>query len=197
MTVFSTRSYRSMIRSFRLFLTLMFCFALNTMAVAESEIRYAEIVLTEEGYVVNADIDLKLNARLIEVVNRGVPLHFIAEFQIEQPRWYWLNRDVVERTIEYRLVYHTITRSYRLSIGTLHRSFDTIDEAIRTMSRIRNWKVASPDALQAGVSYNAALRFRHDTAMLPKPFQVTAIGSRDWNLATDWMTWTFLAGAIR
>lgn len=175
----------------------MFSFMLNPAVHADPEIKYAEIVHTREGYVVNADIDLALNSRLVEAVNRGVALHFVAEFQIEQPRWYWFNRVAVERTIEYRLVYHTITRSYRLSIGTLHRSFETIDEAVRTMSRIRNWVVAPPDALQTGVSYNAALRFRHDTSMLPKPFQVTAIGSRDWNLATEWMNWTFLAGAIR
>lgn len=186
-----------MIKLLRILSGLVFCFMLNMPAQAEPRIKYAEIMLTEEGYVVNADIEFALNSRLVDAVNRGVPLHFIAEFAIEQPRWYWLDRVIVGRTIEYRLVYHTITRSYRLSIGALHRSFDTIDEAVRTMSRIRNWKVSTPDALQAGVSYNAALRFRHDTSMLPKPFQVTAIGSRDWNLATDWMTWTFLAGAIR
>lgn len=186
-----------MTRALRLLLLLMFGFMLNPGVHAEPEIKYAEIVLTQEGYVVNADIDLALNSRLVEAVSRGVALHFVAEFQIEQPRWYWFNRVAVGRTIEYRLVYHTITRSYRLSVGALHRSFETIDEAVRTMSRIRNWVVAAPDTLQSGVSYNAALRFRHDTSMLPKPFQVTAIGSRDWNLATEWMNWTFLAGAIR
>lgn len=186
-----------MFRTLHLILALGLCLVLTGPAHADPEIKYAEIVLTQEGYVVNAEIDLALNPRLMEAVSRGVALHFVVEFEIEQPRWYWLDKVVVGRTIEYRLVYHTITRSYRLSIGTLHRSFETIDEAVRTMSRIRNWVVAAPDALQSGVSYNAALRFRHDTSMLPKPFQVTAIGSRDWNLATDWMTWTFLAGAIR
>lgn len=181
----------------RVLTALLLCITLTPGVKAEPAIRYAEIVLTEEGYVVNADIDLSLNSRLIEAVTRGVALHFAAEFLIDQPRWYWFNRSVVERRIEYRLVYHTITRSYRLSIGSLHRSFDTIDEAVRTMSRIRNWNVSAANALQPGLSYNAALRFRHDTSMLPKPFQVTAIGSRDWNLATEWMTWTFLAGAVR
>lgn len=186
-----------MIKLLRIFLVGFICFAFSPWALADSRIQYAEIVLTEEGYVINADINLALNPRLIDAVNRGVALHFATEFQIVKPRWYWLNQSVVERRLEYRLVYHTITRSYRLSIGSLHRSFDTIDEAIRTMSRIRNWKVSESNTLQPGDSYNAALRFRHDTSMLPKPFQVTAIGSRDWSLTTEWMTWTFLAGAIR
>lgn len=164
---------------------------------AEPEIRYAEIVLREDGYVVNADIQLELNPRLVEAVNRGVALHFAAELSIGQPRWYWLDESIAERRLEYRLSYHPITRSYRLSIGNLHRSFDTIDEAVRSMLRIRHWQIVPTERLQAGVSYNAALRFLHDTSLLPKPFQVTAIGSRDWNLATDWTRWTFLAGEIR
>jgi hypothetical protein len=31
---------------------------------------------------------------------------------------------------------------------------------------------------------------RLDTAQLPKPFQVNAIASRDWSLASDWHRWT-------
>lgn len=165
--------------------------------LADGTIRYAEIVRGEDGYVVNADIALELNPRLEDAIARGVSLHFVAEFQIVRGRWYWFDDVVVERSLNYRLSYHAITRTYRLSIGNLHQSFDNLDAAVRTMQRIRNWHIVDANVLQSGVSYNAALRFRHDTRMLPRPFQVTAIGSRDWNLATDWMRWTFLAGTTR
>jgi hypothetical protein len=62
------------------------------------------------------------------------------------------------------------------------------------MQRVRNWLVAEPGVLEAGVSHEVALRFRLDTSQLPKPFQVTAIGSSDWNLGTEWARWTFLPG---
>lgn len=167
------------------------------VALADSAVRYADIVATEDGYVVNADIDLALNPRLVDALSRGVSLHFNADFQVARGRWYWLDKVVVERTLNYRLSYHAITRTYRLSIGTLHQSFDTLEIALRTMQRIRNWHIVDLDGLQSGVSYNAALRMRHDTSMLPRPFQVTTFGSRDWNLGTDWMRWTFLAGSPR
>lgn len=166
-------------------------------ATAAGEVRYVEIVRGEDGYVVNADIDFELNPRLIDAVSRGVSLHFTAEFVIERPRWYWLDEVVVERSLHYRLSYHAITRTYRLSIGSLHQSFDTLDAALRTMQRIRNWHIIAADGLEPGVSYNAALRLKHDTSMLPRPFQVTALGNRDWNLGTDWTRWTFLAGTPR
>lgn len=157
-------------------------------------LRQAEITLREEGYVVNADIDFALNPRLTDAVNRGVSLYFVTEFLVERPRWYWFDEVVIERRLNYRISYHAITRSYRLSLGSFHQSFDTLDGAVRTMQRVRNWQVAERSALADGESYEASLRFRLDTAQLPKPFQVTAIGSRDWNLSTEWMNWTFLAG---
>ncbi|THF62026.1 DUF4390 domain-containing protein [Pseudothauera rhizosphaerae] len=175
---------------------LLLAFWLPLPAAAdEAVLRQSEIVLREEGYVVNADIDFELNPRLTDAINRGVSLYFVTEFVIERPRWYWFDEVVVERRLNYRIAYHAITRSYRLSLGSFHQSFDTLEGAVRTIQRVRNWQVAERDTLGGGQSYNAALRFRLDTSQLPKPFQVTAIGSRDWRLDTDWMTWTFLAGA--
>lgn len=162
---------------------------------AESVIRSAEIVPGDGGYVLNADIAIDLNPRLIDVVTRGVSLYFTTEVLIERPRWYWLNETVARRSLDYRLYYHAITRSFRLSVGNLHQNFDELDEALRTMQRVRNWLVAETGALEAGVSHEVALRFRLDTSQLPKPFQVTAIGSSDWNLGTEWIRWTFLPGA--
>lgn len=165
------------------------------LAQAESAIRSAEIVPGDGGYVLNADIEIELNPRLIDAVTRGVSLYFTTEVVIERPRWYWLNETVARRSLDYRLYYHAITRSYRLSVGTLHQNFDELEEALHTMQRVRNWLVAETEVIQAGVSHEVSLRFRLDTSQLPKPFQVTAIGSSDWNVETDWMNWTFLPGA--
>ena len=162
-------------------------------AWAENQIRDAEILSTEEGYVVNADIDLSLNNRLEDALRRGVSLYFLLECEISRPRWYWFDEEVVSHSIAYRLSYQAITRAYRLSIGSLHQNFDSLEAAFRTMLRVRNWSVAERGELRPGLSYNVALRLALDTSQLPKPFQVTALGSRDWNLATDWMRWTFLA----
>ncbi len=178
-------------------LSLPLLLSVRAARASSASIRYAEIVSAYDGYVVNADIEMELNPRLIDALLRGVSLHFVAEFVIELPRWYWFNASIVERTLAYRLSYHAITRNYRLSIGTLHQNFETLEAALNTMLRIRNWRIVEPGRLQDGVSYNAALRFRHDLSMLPKPFQVTAFGSSDWSLSTDWMNWTFLAGAVR
>lgn len=194
-TPFSASVADRLLRCLSLSLCLLLA-AAPARADGEASIRDAEIVVDDAGaYVLNADIELELNPRLVDAVMRGVALYFVAELVVEQPRWYWLNRVVVDRTLNYRVSYQAITRSYRLSIGSLHQNFDSLDNVLRTMRRIRNWQVAEPAELRAGVSHEVALRFRLDTAQLPKPFQVTAIGSRDWNVGTDWTRWTFLPGA--
>ncbi|MBL8431078.1 MAG: DUF4390 domain-containing protein, partial [Dechloromonas sp.] len=32
-------------------------------------------------------------------------------------------------------------------------------------------------------------RMRLDINQLPRPFQISAIGNRDWNLASEWKVW--------
>jgi len=197
MTVSFTRFLSSVLRHVRRRLLAVLLAVSSLSVLADGSISYAEIVPSEEGYVVNADIDLELNQRLADAVSRGVSLYFTADFVLERDRWYWLDEVVAERSLNFRLSYHAISRSYRLSIGNFHQSFDTLDAAIRTMLRIRSWQIVPVNELDPGTSYSAALRFQLDTSLLPKPFQVTAIGSRDWNLGTDWLQWTFLAGGAR
>ncbi len=169
--------------------------AAAALAAGQAVISHAEVVPDGEAYVLNADIDFELNPRLADVVERGVSLYFVTELTIERPRWYWFDAVVAEQALSYRLYYHAITRSYRLSIGSLHQNFDTLEAAVRTMQRVRNWQISDAAPLQPGISHEVALRFRLDTSQLPKPFQVTAIGSRDWDLDSGWLQWTFLPGA--
>lgn len=198
MTVSTTRSLANAARRLRAGIVAgLLCMLLPCAALADGRIGYAEIVPSDEGYVVNADIDLELNPRLVEAVNRGVSLYFTAQFLVQRERWYWLDEVVVDRSLNFRLAYNAITRSYRLSVGNFHQSFETLEAAVRTMQRIRHWQIAPLADLKSGTSYNVALRFQFDTSLLPKPFQVTAIGSRDWNIGTDWQRWTFLAGAAQ
>lgn len=191
MTAFTTRCSGRVFDCLRV-LTLAIVFVcLPEAAHADAKVRSAAMIASDEGYVVNADFQLRLNPRLVDALQRGVSLHFSVELTVEQPRWYWFDSTVVESSLQYRLVYHAVTRSYRLSFGGLHRTFDTLDAALLTMTRVRNWYVMPYDAITEGSEYRASLRLRHQTEMLPKLLVVTATGGREWNLATPWVRWTF------
>ncbi|PKO56384.1 MAG: DUF4390 domain-containing protein, partial [Betaproteobacteria bacterium HGW-Betaproteobacteria-19] len=141
----------------RRLLLLLALTSFSAFAADESRITHAEIVPGDGGYVLNADIELDLNPRLTDAIIRGVALHFVAELVIERPRWYWFNEVVVERELNYRISYHAITRSYRLTIGSLHQNFESLDAVLRTMQRIRNWQIAGADELAPGVSHEVSL----------------------------------------
>lgn len=189
---------------------------------AEIEVGNPQIVAVDDGYAVSADFNFEFNSRLEEAVTRGVVLYFVAEFELTKPRWYWFDEKLLTRSQTYRLSYHALTRQYRLSTGALHQSYATLGEALRMLSRLRNWVVIEKEAVKsadkvvdkaadkpaaekapekpadktekpqfrAGETYQAAVRLRLDINQLPKPFQIAALGNKDWALASDWKTWT-------
>lgn len=162
----------------------------GTLRAAEIDLRDIRLTASDEGSVVlSADLAFDISPRLEEAVGKGLTLHFVAEFELSRPRWYWFDEKVVQVSQTWRLTYHALTRQYRLSTGALHQSFPSLDEALRMLSRIRKWTIAERDRLVAGETLDAALRVRLDTSQLPKPFQVEALSNKDWILASDWKRW--------
>ena len=59
------------------------------------------------------------------------------------------------------------------------------------LRRLRNWLIVERTefALEPG-QYQAALRLRLDVTQLPRPFQISALGNKDWSLSSDWKNWS-------
>jgi uncharacterized protein DUF4390 len=154
-------------------------------------VRFAELRADEEAYVLNAEFEVSINSTLEEALQRGVPLYFVQEFELTRRRWYWLDEKVVSMTTQYRVAFNALTRQYRLSSGLLAQTLDSLEEVERVLARITSRPVARRDQLAKGVPYEASVRLRLDGNQLPKPFQVDALASREWSLASDWMRWSF------
>ena len=130
---------------------------------------------TEEGLVLDADFAFELTPRLAEVVANGVPLYFRVEFELTRRRWYWFDETTAVRRLQLRLSYHALSRQYRLSTGLLQQNFATLEEALNVLKRVRNWLVVERSVSPLGADYEAAVRMRLDAALLPKPFQLSAL----------------------
>ncbi|MEN3371723.1 DUF4390 domain-containing protein [Dechloromonas sp. ZS-1] len=198
MMAFSTASSRSIAERWRRLLCLLLWLPLLAWA-AEIEVNNPQLLASDDGYVLNADFAFDLNARLEEAVTKGVALHFVAEFELGRPRWYWFDDKLVTRTQTVRLAYHALTRQYRVTTGGgLHQSYGTLTEALRAVSRLRNWLVVErgDKAPKSGDTLQAALRIRLDLNQLPRPFQISALGNKDWNLSSDWKIWAATLPAL-
>jgi hypothetical protein len=150
------------------------------------EVLQASLLAVEDGLVLNADFAFELSPRLEEVVANGVPLYFRVEFELMRPRWYWFDERAASRVLQLRLSYHALSRHYRLSAGLLQQNFSSLEEALNVLKRVRNWLVVERTATFSDAEYEAAVRIRLDGAMLPRPFQLSALTSRELQLESPW-----------
>jgi hypothetical protein len=167
--------------------------ALAAPAFADSiPVRSAELRVEEGEVLLNAEFDLAFNPTLEEALQNGVPLYFVLEFELTRSRWYWLDEKVAQISSTSRVSYNALTRQYRVSIGLLSQTFNSLEEVERYVGRVTSRPVAQAGALAKGTRYEAAIRLRLDVNQLPKPFQVNALASREWTLASDWYRWSFV-----
>lgn len=151
----------------------------------------AELHEEDGDVMLSAEFNLLFNPTLEEALNNGIPLYFNLEFQLTRPRWYWLDDKVLDPVTTYRVSYAPLTRQYRVTSGLLTQSFATLSEVERFLSRVSGRVVARASELSKGTRYEAAVRLHLDTSQLPKPLQISALGSRDWQLTSDWRRWSF------
>jgi hypothetical protein len=165
--------------------------AASSARADEIEVADARLSAADEGVALSADFTFDLNARLAEVVTNGVPLYFVVEFELTRPRWYWFDDKAAAKRLQLRLSYHPLSRHYRLSTGVLQQNYPTLEEALNVLRRVRNWLVVERSASLADANYEAAVRMRLDVTLLPKPFQLSAITSRELNLESPWKRFTY------
>lgn len=165
----------------------MLCLLWPTLASAQTiEINRAQLEYADGGWNLSADFDFDLPGNLEDAVNKGIALYFLVEFELIRPRWYWFDDHAVSATRVVRLSYHPLTRQYRVSTGGLQVPFSRLKDAVDFMQHVRGWRVFEQRAVKAGETVQAEVRMRLDVTQLPKPFQINAVNTRDWNLSSDW-----------
>lgn len=155
-------------------------------------VRSAELRIDEGEVLLNAEFDLTFNTTLEEALQRGIPLYFTMDFELTRGRWYWLDEKVGQTSLTWRVSYVALTRQYRVGSGLLTQTLGSLEEVERYIGRVTSRPVARAADLAKGTRYEAAIRLRLDVNQLPKPFQVNALASREWTLASDWYRWSFV-----
>jgi hypothetical protein len=68
------------------------------------------------------------------------------------------------------------------------------------LRRLRNWLIIRQATTIAVLLTAEAIRRRCvcslDVNQLPRPFQISALGNKDWSLASEWKTWLTLPSAV-
>lgn len=177
-----------------LLMVLVFCASALSPSAGQAqniEIREARIEYQDGGFELNAGFDFELSPALEDALHKGIPLYFAVDFQLSRPRWYWFDEKPVSTSRSVRLTFHPLTRQYRVSTGGLQLPFMRLKAALDFIKQVRGWRVFERGDVKLGVPYQAEVRMRLDLSQLPKPFQVNAVNTRDWNLSSDWRRFAY------
>ncbi len=149
---------------------------------AEARLLTFDVSRDEDGVHLGYALDFELGRAVEDALAKAVPLFFVADVEVFQPRWYWRDRRVAHAVRTWRIVYQPLTSNYRVSlVGGLSQSYATRAEALGAIARVARWKIAEPGQLEEGRHY-LEFQFRLDTSQLPRPMQIGIGGDGDWQL---------------
>lgn len=175
-----------------LFLCLPYVAHADTGELPRAErIVHIEPVTRDGKLYLDADVEFTISGDLRNAAEKGVPIYFTADVEIVSKRWWWFDKTVVKEQQTWRVIYNALTRQWRVGTGDLSLPESSLDDALSLLRHIRGWAVADLDSLDADELYQGRLRLRLDTSRLARPFQVDALNSSTWSLATPWKDFTF------
>ncbi|MGA7178043.1 MAG: DUF4390 domain-containing protein [Thiobacillaceae bacterium] len=193
-TVSSTRYWKNTADALLLGLALILLASIPTSSFAEGiEVKSAELRLVNDAYELNADISVNLQNNVEDALKKGLILHFQTEFELSQPRSWWLSwwfdKTIVETSRTSILSYHLLLRRYYLETNYQLKTYDTLGEALAALGHIEGWQVAEKKQLDPRETYMAELRLRLDLSQLPKPIQINALAGGKWQAEGKWYKW--------
>ena len=178
-----------------IFLGLMALSIFSTAVSAEGiKIKSFELEKVDNDWLLNATFQIELSPGLEDAVQKGVVLYFQTDFELTRSRWYWFDEKPISAQRQARLSYQPLTQQYRIASEGFSFSAKTISEALQAVGSIGGWRVIDNSQLDPNKAYTASLHMALDLSKLPKPFQVNALNSREWNVSSDWFRIPFSTG---
>jgi hypothetical protein len=141
-----------------------------------------------EAHRQDGNLDLSFETRfdlapsVEDALQKGVPLYFVAEAEVQLSRWYWFDRTLLKARRVWRVSYQPLTLNYRVHLGGLSQTYATLGEALKTLQRSKNWRLNEPSVMLDDGPLNIEFSFRLDASQLPRPLQLSIGTQRDWHL---------------
>ncbi|PIU16756.1 MAG: DUF4390 domain-containing protein [Gallionellales bacterium CG_4_9_14_0_8_um_filter_59_50] len=184
----------------------MLLLSASTAFAAAINIEKAEARLTSEGYVLSANFDIQLSPQVQEALRHSVTLNFVSELALHRSRWYWPDTELALHEQTSKLSFNSLTRQYRINRGGLFQSFATLEDALRVLGRVSTLPIKAEVLDNSGDGYfsrlakkgsliGATASMRLDVSQLPKPLQINALTSEQWNIESEQFHWEIRAEA--
>ena len=126
-----------------------------------------------------------LSKAVQDALQRGVPVYYVAQAQLLRQRWYWRDERVARVTRSWRVAYQPLTSSWRVGLGGLNQTYPTLAEAMTSVTRSSQWRLADVSQLDPEARYQIEFSWRLDTTQLPSPMQIGLTVQADWSLGVE------------
>jgi hypothetical protein len=177
---------------FRRFFAILLC-AFTVSAYAETiPTERAVLRLADGAAILEAKFDFHFSHTLQNALESGVPLFFVFEWEVSQPRWYWFDKVLEKNDALLQLSYMPLTKQYRISSVWLSVDVNTLAEAEERIGDIGAKSLFSLAGFDPGERYTLSFRLRLDPDRMSRTMQVNALGSSRWSLSSGWQSLDFI-----
>jgi len=170
--------------------------AAGAWAAPSIELSELQVRPEGDGLYLSAQMHLEPGPMVEEALEKGIPIHFVADAQIVRERWYWFDGKISDERRYFRVAFQPLTRRWRVNVSnqpildsgqgvSYSQYYDDLDDAMRAIGRIAHWRIADADALASSARQTLRFRFRLDTRQLPRALQVGMSGQSDWVMEVE------------
>lgn len=142
------------------------------------------LVREDDALLLDFTVRLDLSRAIEDALQHGVPLYFVATATLRRRRWYWRDSRIARVQRSWRLAFQPLTATWRVSLGALSQTFDSLPDALAAVSASGGWRVTELALLQPEDDY-VEFEYRLDTTQLPRPMQIALPGPSDWTLRVE------------
>ncbi|RYZ10671.1 MAG: DUF4390 domain-containing protein [Comamonadaceae bacterium] len=161
-----------------------------------AEVAQLRLERMDDGIYLSAAVQFELPPLVVEVLDKGIAIFFVAEAELFEERWYWADRRVAQANRHMRLAFQPLTRRWRLNVSpypitnaglgvAFNQNFDSLADALDAIKRVGRLRLGDLGELAEGSVHPVSFSFRLDVSQLPRPFQIGIAGVSDWNMAAE------------
>lgn len=163
---------------------LLMMFALQPPARAAENGRIAtlEVHAKGDGLYLNAQVELVLSNEMRNALEKGITLYFLYSVELKRERWYWFDAVDAQKERSVRLSFQPLLQQYRVTIGSLGTSFDSLAQALNFAGYVSDWRIADASVLKYSGNKRLIFTVELDRSKLPRPFQLSIEQQEGWQL---------------
>lgn len=145
----------------------------------------------DKQLLIDSESSFNLPENALQAIEHNIPLSFYIEIELlEESKILGIKQNRVRNRVEFHNEVRSsgIHRLYFIYNSRNHKSqsFKTLDEALKTLSTIKAFPIASLSELHPEQRYTLRMRIKLDYWKLPAPLLLEAIFTKKWLLDSRW-----------